>query len=193
MPPCDCVMVGVTMAENAKIAELERRGRLDAAVRRYYGPLLAFFRKRAAHPAEVEDLVQQVFYRLSHHGQAEALRDPDAYIFKTASNTLRDYRRRAMVRERVVEPYGSLDEPDGAATEEFSPERLLIGKEAMQMVANALRTLPERTRDVFVLRCFEGLKHVEIARLQGISVRAVEKHAARALSTVARVLQEPGR
>lgn len=181
------------MAENAKIADSARRGRLDAAVRRYYGPLLAFFRKRAANPAEVEDLVQQVFYRLAHHGQAEALRDPDAYIFKTASNTLRDYRRRALVRERVVEPYGSLAEPEGAATEELSPERLLIGKEAMGLVTAALRELPERTRDVFVLRCFEGLKHAEIARLQGISVRAVEKHAAKALAAVTRALQERDR
>jgi RNA polymerase sigma-70 factor (ECF subfamily) len=52
-----------------------------------------------------------------------------------------------------------------------------------------LRQLPERTRDVFVLRCFEGLTHAEIARLHAISVRAVEKHFAKALSYLATALE----
>jgi RNA polymerase sigma-70 factor (ECF subfamily) len=51
-------------------------------------------------------------------------------------------------------------------------------------LALALRQLPERTRDVFMLRRFEGLKHAEIARLYGISVRAVEKHFAKALAHI---------
>jgi RNA polymerase sigma factor (sigma-70 family) len=178
------------MAENAHIDTGPRRGRLDAVVRRYYAPLLTFFRKRTSNPSEVEDLVQQVFYRLSNQSDADIIRDPDAYIFRTAANTLRDYRRRAAVRDRLIEPYGPLAEHEDSAVQAFSPERLLLGKEAVQRVEQVLRGLPERTRDVFVLRCLEGLKHAEIARLQGISVRAVEKHAAKALAAVSQVLQE---
>ncbi len=81
-------------------------------------------------------------------------------------------------------------EETGGTGSDFSPERVLLGQEAMAQVVAALRKLPGRTRDVFMLRCFEGLKHAEIARLYGISVRAVEKHSARALAQVSLALEQ---
>jgi RNA polymerase sigma-70 factor (ECF subfamily) len=39
-----------------------------------------------------------------------------------------------------------------------------------------------------MLRCFEGLKHSEVARLHGISTRAVEKHMAKALAHLSHAL-----
>jgi RNA polymerase sigma factor (sigma-70 family) len=158
------------------------RHRLDDVARRYYAPLLSFFRKRMRDPVEVQDLVQQVFLRLSQHPDVAAIRNPDAYIFQTASNALRDHLRRGRVREAF--------DRDATVDSVFSPERVLLGREAMVLVVSALRELPERTRDVFMLRCFEGLKHAEIARLYGISVRAVEKHSAKALAHVSQALKE---
>jgi RNA polymerase sigma factor (sigma-70 family) len=84
----------------------------------------------------------------------------------------------------------------GTGTEEtvewssdVSPERVLQGSQSLAQLVAALRTLPERTRDVFMLRCFEGLKHAEIARLQGISVRASEGHLAKALACITHFLE----
>ena len=160
--------------------------RLEEVAKRYYAPLLSFFRKRTRNPAEVEDLVQQVFLKLARHPDIADIENPDAYIFQTASNTLKDHLRRDLVR-------GEFDALAEMAQEElsseFSPERVLMGREDVSRLVAALRTLPERTRDVFVLRCFEGLKHVEIAQLMGVSVRAVEKHAARALAHVSEALE----
>ncbi len=177
------------MGKEAKAQNSLLRGRLDAAARQYYSPLLAFFRKRTRNSPEVEDLVQQVFYRLSRHLETGEVRNPDAYIFKTASNTLRDFRRKALVRERVIDrDLDRLTEAEEADSD-FSPERVLISREAMDLAVVTLRSLPERTRDIFMLRCFEGLKHAEIARLQNISVRAVEKHVAKALAALSRKLE----
>jgi RNA polymerase sigma-70 factor (ECF subfamily) len=53
----------------------------------------------------------------------------------------------------------------------------------------ALAELPERTRDVFVLRLLEGWKMAEVASALGISTRAAEKHQARALAHVAARLE----
>jgi len=50
--------------------------------------------------------------------------------------------------------------------------------------------LPERTRDVFVLRMLEGCRMTEVARAMGISTRAAEKHQARALAYVAERLAD---
>ena len=161
------------------------RERLDGLARRYYAPLVSFFRKRTRDSAEVHDLVQQVFLRLAQRRDADTIRNDEAYLFQTASNTLKDHHRGAAVRNRFASR--EIDDVDGGGSD-FSPERVLLGKESVALLAEALSRLPERTRDVLMLRCFEGLKHAEIARLQGISVRAVERHIERALAHLSCVL-----
>jgi RNA polymerase sigma-70 factor (ECF subfamily) len=161
------------------------RSVLDELARRYYAPLSSYFRKRARNAAEAQDLVQQVFLRLAQYRDLNALQNRDAYIFQTAANTLKDHYRRQAVRERISGEHPAFfDAPDS----DFSPDRVLQGREAVAQLVAALRELPERTRDILMLRCFEGLKHSEIARLQGISTRAVEKHMAKALAHLSRAL-----
>lgn len=168
----------------ARVSEVPEDGkaRLDQLVRRYYAPLRSFFRKRTHNSPEVQDLVQQVFLRLVQRGTLD-IENPDGYIFHTAANTLKDHYRREGVRERFAQ-----DPVHDRGDSEFSPERVLEGTEALERVAAVLRGLPERTRDVFVLRSFEGLKYAEIAHLHRISVRAVEKHMAKALARLSETL-----
>lgn len=168
------------------------RERLDEIVRRYYAPLLSFFRKRTRNSPEVPDLVQQVFLRLAQRPDAHTVENPDAYIFQTASNALKDHYRRMSVRERHIDSNGGDDDATDLVPSDLSPERVALGREAMARLSNSLRELPERTRDVFMLRCVEGLKHAEVARLLGVSVRAVEKHSAKALAHLTRALTDEG-
>ena len=165
----------------------EARARLDGLARRYYAPLASFFRKRTHRSEEVQDLVQQVFLRLAQSPQFDAVRNPEGYIFQTAANALKDQARHRAVQERFAAQ--QLRDNDAQGTD-FSPERVLEATEAVTKVADALRQLPERTRDVFVLRCFEGLKFAEIGQLQRISVRAVEKHMAKAMAYLSRALDQ---
>jgi RNA polymerase sigma factor (sigma-70 family) len=171
---------GLAIMSSSEISA--RHSRLDQFVRRYYAPLVSFFRRRTRHSADVDDLVQQVFLRLSQH--------PDAYIFQTAANALTDHARRNGVRRRIFEDTGTDDSVEWSS--DVSPERVLQGSQSLAQLVAALRTLPERTRDVFMLRCFEGLKHAEIARLQGISVRACENHLAKALARISQLLELDG-
>lgn len=63
-----------------------------------------------------------------------------------------------------------------------SEEDYLI-KECGEEINNILSSLPERCRQVFELRIYNGMKNREIAEQLGISVKAVEKHIKKALST----------
>lgn len=168
------------------------RERLDEIVRRYYAPLLSFFRKRTRNSPEVPDLVQQVFLRLAQRPDAHIVENPDAYIFQTASNALKDHYRRMSVRERHIKTSDGEDDATDLVPSDLSPERVALGREAIAKLSSALRELPERTRDVFILRCVEGLKHAEVASLLGVSVRAVEKHSAKALAHLNRALTDEG-
>jgi RNA polymerase sigma-70 factor (ECF subfamily) len=163
---------------------------LEDLARRYYSPLLRFFRKRTHNAPEARDLVQQVFLRLAQYPRLGHLYNPDGYIFQTAANTLKDHYRYQAVREQHSH-FASDFESEGDS--DFSPERVLQGRETLLRVADAIRQLPERTRDILMLRCFEGLRHAEIASLQGISTRAVEKHLAKALAHLSQVLDTEGK
>jgi FixJ family two-component response regulator len=57
-------------------------------------------------------------------------------------------------------------------------DRVLESKEAAVRLQAVLLELPDRSRDVFVLRVMEGLKMADVARALGISTRAAEKHQA---------------
>jgi RNA polymerase sigma factor (sigma-70 family) len=162
----------------------ETRTQLDARFRR---PLMSFFMRRLANRSEAEDLTQQVFVRVLSGDTAE-FDSPQAYIFTVAANLLKD-RGRAILRrgvDVVCPPDDELvEELMAALIEHRSPERVLLGKEALADALKALDELGERTRDIFVLFRLENMKQAQIASLFGISQSTVEKHVMRATAHLA--------
>ena len=142
------------------------------------GPLLAYFRRRVRNASEVEDLVQEVFLRLTVRGTPDTLDHASSYIFQTAASVLTDRHRRRTVRH--ADDHVMLD-PETLGDQDFDPSRILAGKQALNAAAAALMTMPERTRAIFLLKRLDGLRHQAIATQLGISVSAVEKHMVRAI------------
>jgi RNA polymerase sigma factor (sigma-70 family) len=163
--------------------------RLNSLAQRYYLPLLSFFRKRTDNAFDTQDLVQQVFLRLAQSRQEGEIHNPDAYIFQTAANALRDHYRHLAVHNRFVNE--AIATSDGNASE-LSPERIVLAKEDVARLAEGMDELSERTRDILILRCFEGLKNAEIAKLHRISTRSVEKHIAKALAALSKTIDREG-
>ncbi|HEY2782354.1 MAG TPA: sigma-70 family RNA polymerase sigma factor [Steroidobacteraceae bacterium] len=157
--------------------------------RRYYDPLQSFFRKRTQNDSETQDLVQQVFLRLAQSRQQGEIHNPDAYIFQTAANALRDHYRHVSVRNRHLAEMAARD----ANSSDLSPERIALGEEELARLVEGMHALPERSRDILMQRCFEGLKNRAIAELHHISTRSVEKHIAKALAALSQILRPEGK
>lgn len=166
--------------------ELARGSVLRALVGTYAQPLGRYFRRRLASADEAEDMVQEVFLRLSRYDDPAGIRQPEHFLFVTAANVLRDRARREAVRGGPALSIDGIDLPSS----DIAPDRVLESREAAARIRDALAELPERTRDVFVLRLMEGLKMADVARAFGISTRAAEKHQARALAHVAMRLED---
>lgn len=149
---------------------------LQAAAMR--SPLLAYFRRRVREASDVEDLVQEVFLRLTVRGTPDHLDGASGYIFQTAASVLADRHRRRTVRH--ADDHVLLD-PETHGETDFDPHRITVGRQALCAAAAALLTMPERTRTIFLLKRLEGLRHQAIAIQLGISVSAVEKHVVRAM------------
>lgn len=159
---------------------------LRSLVSAYSKPLSAYFRRRIATPEDVPDLVQEVFLRLSRMDEPDTIRRRDSFIFVTAGNVLRDRARHRKARAGEMVPI----EQFSIESSDFAPDRVLESKQVAGLIRMALLELPERTRDVFVLRTLEGQKMADVARALGISTRAAEKHQARALAQVAERLKD---
>ena len=69
-----------------------------------------------------------------------------------------------------------------------TPERVLLAKQQVAKLKDALAELPERVRFVFLLHRYEGMKYREIAQHLGISVSSVEKYMMQAIKHVAKRL-----
>jgi RNA polymerase sigma factor (sigma-70 family) len=168
--------LGETMTEaDETAARTEAFAQAAGAMR---GPLVAYFRRRVRNASEVEDLVQEVFLRLTVRGTPDSLDHISAYIFQTAASVLTDRHRRRTVRH--AEEHVALD-PELSGEQDFDPARIYAGKQALNAAAAALMTMPERTRAIFLLKRLDGMRHKSIALQLGISVSAVEKHMTKAI------------
>lgn len=153
----------------------------------YEPALMGFFLKRVHDHCAAGDLVQEVFYRLLRRKSGTQITDMRGYVFEVARNVLKDKARRDAARRtgRHVR-----FDPDHHGGSDFCPERVFIGKQSLVRIIEAVESLPQRTQDVFVLRAFENMKYREIAATMGLSIRAVEKHMAKALAHVGKALDE---
>ena len=148
----------------------------------YHQPLVRYFRRRVGTLEEAEDLTQEVFLRLVRRPDAEQIDNPEAFLFRTAVNLLRDRSRRGKTAASHLAEIS--DHQD--RFEALSPERVLQGRQSLNSALRVLEELDERTRDVFILHRLEGLKYAEIANLYGVSVSSIEKYIIKALAHLAR-------
>ena len=144
---------------------------------RYRAALTRFFARRTRSDVDREDLTQEVFARLARHGDLKSIERVEPYLFQTAASVLNDFLRRRRVRSG--EAHVALDDEIADATD-YSPERVLLGKRAVEDLVRALGELPPRTQTIFALYHLEDVPHREIASRLGVSVSTVEKEMARA-------------
>lgn len=163
---------------------MDRRGEADAAtagglIRIFleFRPALArLMTARGAASAEVEDLLQDLFLKIRQMS-AEPVADPHAYLYRMAHNLLRDRYRVVERRSRREALWLEQQAPEASLP---SSEAVLIGRQRLKYVADALDRLPERTREIFWRYRVEDEGQKAIARSLGISLSAVEKHLQRA-------------
>ena len=68
-------------------------------------------------------------------------------------------------------------------------ERVLIYDDVFGAVKEALRTMPPKRREAFILGRIQGEGHQEVAQRMGISVRTVEKHIELASKDIKKALE----
>ena len=162
---------------------------LAQAVETYYEELRRFVRRRTGSPSLADDIVQETWIR-ANATKAAMPANPRAYLYRVAGNLAVDQLRRLSARENST--FG-LEPTEQIACPSPPPDMAAASREEFAILAEAVRSLPEKCRVVFLLHRGHGLKMREIADRLGISEKTVEKHIARAIVHCRRRLREAGR
>lgn len=152
----------------------------DELFRTHGDALRRFLARRVASPETAADLAQEAFLRLLRAAPAAVLRDPRAYLYRTALNLLTDHRRSA------ARDVGAAPAPpaalEAAADPAPSPERHALSREELAVLRRAIETLPARRREIFLLHKLDGMSYAAIAERLGIAKNTVEVQMVRALA-----------
>ncbi len=146
---------------------------------------------------EALDIVQDAMIRLVRRYASRPSEEWPPLFYRILQNRIRDIQRRRAVRNRFVSFFAgtaSEDEHDplveAPAPQAESPYEQATADDAMQAVERALGELPERQREAFVLRNFEGLDVAQTAVVMGCTEGSVKTHYSRAVHRLREMLAE---
>jgi RNA polymerase sigma factor (sigma-70 family) len=143
--------------------------------------LRRLLRRRGETRERAEDLVQEAYLRMQVYCKdGHEVREPEAFLARTALNLAVDMRRHDHRSSRVAQDW-RLELPDlvPPLDEMLALEQRLLG------VLRRLGRVSPRTREVFVMHRVQGFSYQEIADRLSISVSSVEKHIASAVALLA--------
>ena len=141
---------------------------------------------------EALDLVQDAMIKLARkYGDRDSDEWPPLF-YRILQNGVRDWHRRQAVRNRVMVWFGrgsqDTEEYDlvAAAPDPIgrTPDEELANDQAMDSLEQAVRALPARQREAFMLRTFEGLDVAGTAVAMGCSEGSVKTHYSRAIHSL---------
>lgn len=152
------------------------------------------------------DIVQDAMMRLAEKYADRPPAELPLLFQRILQNGVRDHFRRGKVRSTWTTLLSNLgmggedDDADPLETMEVaesgsvpaSPADRLEQAQVMAAIEEAVRALPERQREAFMLRYWEELDVSETARVMGCSEGSVKTHCSRATHALAKILKSKG-
>lgn len=140
--------------------------------------LVRYLSRHASNADEAAEIYQESIVRVLEQAKQSAIHNPLAYVIRVARNLL------------IKTPDISLDDVDEMHCSQPNPEETVSQQQRVDLITQALNTMPSQRRRVFILRRMEGESRQAIAAILGISTDAVSKHLSRAMADIQRQLDK---
>ena len=171
------------------MSTLEQARWFSEQVQPHEPALRAYLSKRFPALPDHDDLVQETYVRTLRAHEGGRVPCARAFLFTTARNAAIDLfrRRRGHAHEELSEfsALPLLDEAPGLAEAAEREQRL-------EVLLEAILALPERCRQVMMLRHLDGLAYKEIAARLGISPETVKVHMIKGVKDCTRFFRQRG-
>jgi len=164
------------------MSESERE--ITEIVTREQGKLRSFIRKWVADEADVEDILQDVFFELVE--AQTPIRQVGAWIYRVARNRMTDLFRKNRAEALRHIPFQEFPGEDAASWEEWlpspeeGPEAAFARRILLEELDAALEQLPPEQRAVFIAHELEGRSFKELSEATGVPLNTLlsRKHYA---------------
>ena len=132
-----------TVRSDKMASELQRGADPNQSIRALYeahaDEISSFLKARfGGGPPDPQDIVQQTFANFLGKANGAAIRNPRAFLYRIAINLTIQQRRAAQRRRKLLPEYARTH---GDATDELHPERVLLAKEQVRALEDALNQL----------------------------------------------------
>lgn len=148
-------------------------------------------------PDEALDAVQDAMLRLVRHYSGKPAEEWAPLFYGILRRRITDLQRRRAVRNRVLVWTGHATTDDGEELPAWEapdlgpdPARALASRQAFAAMSAAIRALPRRQQQAFMLRTLEGLDVADTAKAMGCSEGSVKTHLSRAMEALRGQLEE---
>ena len=152
--------------------------------------LTTVLRARGVEANSVEEVLQEV--GTAAIAAAERLRAPESvapWLYRIAVTTALQHRRRLGRRRKLIHKFAE-QQVDDTTSKERDPLGWLLAKEQRELVRAAIEQLPERDKELMLLKYTEGWSYRQLAAHLGLSESAIEARLHRAREKMRRALAQ---
>lgn len=125
---------------------------------------------------KAHDAVQEAFVKLWENCAKISPEKAKSYLYTVANNLYLNVIKAEKVRLKYADKT--------LKTTNESPEFIMEENEFKTKLDQALNDLPENQRSTFLLNRIDGKKYAEIAEMEGVSIKAIEKRMHLALKSL---------
>jgi RNA polymerase sigma factor (sigma-70 family) len=185
----DMSAVSISPSEQTRVAALSQAKWFADEVQPHEASLRSYLRRLFPSLPDVDDLVQESYARLIRARTKGRVSYAKAFLFTTARNAALDlFRRKKVVSIESVADLTKLfvleEGPDAAA--------VVNKQEELELLASAVRGLPDRCRQVLTLRLMFDYSQKQIADEMRISEHTVKAQLAKGMRRCAEFFEQRG-
>jgi RNA polymerase sigma factor (sigma-70 family) len=141
--------------------------------------LKSYLRSSFPSVSDVEDIVQESYLRIWRRQLVDPIRSSKTFLFQIAKRLAID-----LIRHHRAAPFDSVTETvtRSVIEDKLGAAAVAVENEELDMLYQAIKSLPQRTQEILILRKIQRLSQKEIAAQLGISERVVASQACRGLA-----------
>lgn len=144
------------------------------------GSLIAYATTIVGSRIKAEDIVQEAWVRLEDATRERLVTEPLAYLYRIIRNLALDGRRDE-AKQRRLQHFGHANAPVLSGTVSPSPEAVVLYRDELRALEQALAELPERTRIAVEMHRLGNYKLREIATFLDVSLPYAQRLVAEGL------------
>ena len=177
------VTVKLVMAESTNAATTPNPINWDKSLAEHFGWLRSVVAARLGEPQAIDDVMQEVAAAAAASSQRAPLADPSKmapWLYRIAVRQTLLYRRSCGRRRKLVKNFAERVGPCESDNRAPNPLQWMLANERSARFRAAMDDMPDRDREVLMLKYEHGWSYKRIAEQLGISTSAVETRLHRA-------------